>query len=166
MPDAVAAIAWAADLRDENESRMAMLHICTRVAEEDPATAIRLATDHELDQLPGDFIGGLVAAWAAHDMSAAREWVESQPEGDLRDGLMGPVVFELAKRAPSAAARMVAEEMGNGEPQVEAAISVLCQWVLLDPQAAASWVENFPDGDLKERARQELPQRGEMSGVR
>jgi hypothetical protein len=149
--DSVAAIAWAADLPDENESRMAMLHICTRVADDDPATAIRLATDHDLDQLSGDFIGGLVAA--------AREWVDSQPEGELRDGLTGPVVFEMAKSDPSAAARMVTEKMGSGEPQIEAAISVLHQWVLLDPQAAASWVENFPDGDLKERARKELPPR-------
>lgn len=154
--DAVAAIGWAAGLSDANESRMAMLQICTRVAEDDPAAAIRLALDHELDRGAGDFIAGLAAGWSARDLPAAREWVESQPQDELREVLMGSIVFELAKSDPSAAARMVAERMGSGEPQMEAAISVVNRWISQDPQAAASWVETFPEGDLKERARREL----------
>lgn len=154
--DAVAAIEWAAGLSDANESRMAMQQICARLADDDPSAAIRLAMDHELDGGPGDFIGGLAGAWAGRDLDAAREWVESQPQGELRDGLMGAIVFELAKTDPLEAARLVAEKMGGGEPQMEAAVSVIHQWASRDPRAAAAWVDSFPEGDLKERGRREL----------
>ncbi|RYD21506.1 MAG: hypothetical protein EOP88_11145 [Verrucomicrobiaceae bacterium] len=143
-----------------------MQHICTRVAEEDPATAIRLAIEHELDAAPGDFIGGLTTAWAGRDLQSARRWVEAQPEGELRDGLISIVAFELAKSAPAKAAMMVAEQMAAGEIQLEAAISVLHQWMLRDPEAAARWVGAFPNGKLKERASHELwPDMGVRDGV-
>lgn len=155
--DAEAAMAWAGGLQDADAARMAMQQVCARVADEDPAAAIRLAMDHGLDQEPGDFIGGLACAWAGRDLSSAREWVESQPQGELRDGLMGAIVFELAKTDPSTAARMVAEQMGDGDARIEAAISVVHQWASRDPRAATSWVESFPESDLKERARREIP---------
>lgn len=160
MLDAAGAMEWAARLPDVNESRIAMQQICSRLTDEDPAKAIRLAWDHGLDEAPGDFMGGLTAGWAARDLHGAREWLESQTEGELRDRLMGPVVFELAKTDPATAARMVAEEMGNGESQREAAISVLHQWATREPEAAASWVDTFPDGELKEMAWRELRAQG------
>lgn len=156
VEDPVSALSWAAGLPDPHESEIAMTQICSRVADTDPALAIRLAMDRHLDEIPGDLVGGFTAGWASRDLSAARGWVNSQPEGPLRDSLMERVVFELAKTDPSAAARMVAERMESGEAQVEAAISVISQWIKRDPEAAMSWVEAFPDGLLKERALQEL----------
>lgn len=133
-----------------------MIQVCSRVADNDPALAIRLAMDRHLDEMPGDLVGGFTASWASRDLSAARGWVSSQPEGELRDSLMERVVFELAKTDPAAAAGVVADQIGTGEAQTEAAVSVIHQWVRHDPEAAGEWVRMFPAGPLRDRATSEL----------
>lgn len=160
MHDPAAALAWAAKLPRPGESEVAMIQVCTQVAESDPTSAIRLATDCQLDEIPGDLLGNLTASWAARDLSGARAWVNGQPAGELRDQLMERIVFECAKTDPSAAARLVADRMGSGDSQIEAAISVLHQWTLQDLPAAVAWVERFPQGPLRDRAA------GELAGIR
>ena len=156
MKDPAAALAWAAKLPDRDESEVAMIQVCVQVAERDPASAIRLAMSQHLDEIPGDLLGNFTASWATRDLSGARDWVIGQPAGELHDKLMERIVFEYAKTDPSAAAQMVVDRMGSGESQVEAAISVLHQWALQDPQAATAWVGMFPAGTLRDRASQEL----------
>jgi hypothetical protein len=156
MKDPAAALAWAEKLPLPGESEVAMIQVCTQVAESDPAAAIRQATGCHLDEIPGDVVGNFAASWAERDLSAARECVTGQPADELRDQLMERIVFEYAKSDPSAAARLVADRMGSGESQIEAAISVLHQWSLQDLPAATAWVEKFPEGELRDRAVSEL----------
>ena len=54
---------------------------------------------------------------------------------------------------------MVVEQIPPGSIQTEAVISVLHQWFLRDMAGAAAWVDQFPAGDLKVRAE------NEMSGI-
>lgn len=156
VEDPVSALSWAAGLPDPHESEIAMTQVCSRVADTDPALAIRLAMDRHLDEIPGDLVGGFTAGWASRDLSAARGWVNSQPEGALRDSLMERVVFELAKTDPAAAAGVVANQIGAGEAQAEAAVSVIHQWVKQDREAAGAWVRMFPAGPLRDRVTSEL----------
>ena len=156
MKDPAAALAWAAKLPNPGESEVAMIQVCVQVAENDPASAIRLAMSQHLDEIPGDLLGNFTASWATRDLSGARDWVIGQPAGELHDKLMERIVFEYAKTDPSAAAQMVVDRMGSGESQFEAAISVLHQWALQGPQAATAWVGMFPAGTLRDCASQEL----------
>lgn len=156
VEDPVSALSWAAGLPDPDESEIAMIHVCSRVADSDPALAIRLAMDQHLDEIPGDLVGGFTASWASRDLPAARGWVGSQPEGALRDSLMERVVFELAKTDPAAAAGIVADQIGTGESQTEAAVSVIHQWAKQDRESATAWVRMFPAGPLRDRATSEL----------
>lgn len=154
--DPAAALAWAARLPDPAEAGMAMLHVCLQVSENDPAAAITRASQYHLDESPGDLVGNLAAGWAARDLTAAQDWVNQQPAGELRDGLMERIVFARAQSDPAAAARMVVDGMGPGDHQIEAAISVLHQWLLQDAGAARAWVALFPEGSLRDRATGEL----------
>jgi hypothetical protein len=129
---------------------------CLQLAERDPRAALELA----IDTLPNDAHPGLfenlAGQWAVRDFQAAHEWALQQEPGEWRDGLMAHIAFAGAQSDPAAAARMVVEEMAPGQQQTEAAISVLHQWGLRDPGAAAAWAATFPPGDLRARAQAEI----------
>ncbi|MEO7099417.1 MAG: hypothetical protein ABI162_08655 [Luteolibacter sp.] len=69
------------------------------------------------------------------------------------------MAFVLSKADPHAAACHVAKDMEPGTLQDEAVISILHQWMTKDPQAAATWAAEFPEGDLRSRALNELQNR-------
>jgi len=52
--------------------------------------------------------------------------------------------------------RFVVKQIPPGLTQTEAAIMVVHQWALRDPAGAASWVESFPEGPIRDRAVNEL----------
>jgi len=62
----------------------------------------------------------------------------------------------LSKTAPRDAAELLLDEIPLGPMQTEAAISIVHQWAICDYHGAAAWVAQFPTGDLRERAAQEL----------
>jgi hypothetical protein len=136
--------------RDETLARL-----CYQRAESDPLAALELAISHGLEEIPGDVIGNLAQQWAAVDLPAARAWVESQPPGEVREGLVARIGYFWSLHDPEAAANFVTSETEPGPVQMEAAISVLHQWKERDPAAARAWAERFPDGPERERALQE-----------
>ena len=101
-------------------------------------------------------VENLTQKWAAKNLSAAFEWAEQQPEGEIRDNLIKRIALVQSLSAPVEAARLVAEQITPGPGQAEAAIMVVHQWGLRDFAGATAWVASFPEGALKERARQEL----------
>jgi hypothetical protein len=94
--------------------------------------------------------------WATIDLGAARDWIHQQPIGDRRDAFVARIIFVLSQQDPATAAQWVLDEIEPGPAQNESAISVLHQWALHDFSAAESWVQNFPEGPLRERAISEL----------
>jgi len=69
------------------------------------------------------------------------------------------LAYLQSKSSPTEAAIMVVEQIPPGLIQTETVISVLHQWFLRDMAGAAAWVDQFPAGDLKVRAE------NEMSGI-
>jgi hypothetical protein len=61
-----------------------------------------------------------------------------------------------SKTDPKDAANLVAEQIPPGRIQDEAAISVIYQWALKDPEAAMNWAQSFPVGTLHDRAVNEV----------
>ena len=155
--DAAAALAWTDRLDEGRERRHARSVIAFALAENDPLGALELALLHGADEDgSGGLLENLAMQWAARDPGATLAWVRDQPGGKWHDCLMARVAFILSKSDPHAAACHVAEEMEPGPVQTEAILSVLHQWVLVDPPGAAGWIEGFPSGNLRERALGEL----------
>ncbi|MBC8096433.1 MAG: hypothetical protein H7Y43_11525 [Akkermansiaceae bacterium] len=150
-----AAIEWASRLEFPNERVGSLVDSCLQIAQSDPAEAIALAERFELGCYYST-LENLVQLWAEKDFSAALDWVRTQPEGDQRDLSIARVAFQQAQTKPDAAVRFILEYMTPGDAQVEAAISILHQWVLRDPAGAAVWVELFPEGPLRQRAQKEI----------
>jgi hypothetical protein len=159
-PDAAAA--WAEELTDPAQRLEALQAVCFKVAEKDPAAALALAEKLALEEPV--VIENLVAQWAAADAYAALDWVEHRPPGEARDALISRVAFALAASEPHEAVRLVQEGMPPGPAQQEAAASVVHQWRLRDPAAAADWVDRLAPGPLRERARRELAAPGQKEG--
>jgi hypothetical protein len=128
--------------------------VCARVAESNPAEAVALA-----ERYAGgcsNLLENLVHQWADQNESAARAYAINKPPGEERDRLLSRVAFTRSKENPADAAKLVAEWISPGEVQNEAAISVLHQWALRDPDAALAWAQLFPEESLRGRALKEV----------
>ncbi len=151
--DRVAAEQWAAAFDDPEDWERAMTHVCLEVAVRNPREAIEIAQGHELN--PGT-VESIAGQWAKSDFNAAADWVRESPAGELRDNALARLALVRAETSPVEAASMVSTSLAAGPAQEEAAIAVLYQWLRQDPEAASQWVDVFPDGKLKERARGEI----------
>lgn len=138
------------------ESSLELERRCLHLAERDPRAAVILAIDTQAADTHPGLMENLTAQWAMHDFQDAHEWVLQQEPGERRDGLMARVAFARSQSNPAAAAQVVINEMAPGNQQTEAVISVLHQWALRDMDGASAWVNQFPEGALRERAFDEL----------
>jgi hypothetical protein len=75
---------------------------------------------------------------------------------DLRQRLVASVAIVLAEQDATAAVALAVNGLVVGEEQDRAAISIVQRWAQHSPQAAASWVSQFPDVPLRETAVQNL----------
>jgi hypothetical protein len=152
----VSALDWAAKLTDSLEAETAMLNVCAQVAERDPRQAIQLVTDYRLDQSAVGLLGNFAAQWAVRDFSGAYNWASGHPAGPIRDDMLARIAVVQSKSDPAGAARMVVEQLGQTDKQIEAVISVVHQWALQDLDSASAWVAVFPEGLARDRAVGEL----------
>jgi hypothetical protein len=146
---------WALNQPD-GDRRVEMLEeLCLQVGEDgDPARAVTLADNLHL--IGHGTLANLEQQWAQKDLPTAREWAVAQPAGDEKNELLERVAYVWASADPEDAARLVVDKISPGSAQTEAAISVLHQWALRDFDGAKAWVELFPDGEIRQRAMNEL----------
>jgi hypothetical protein len=150
------ALAAVMKLPEGDERNQALAAVCQGLADTDPADAVELAQNLQLDKQPGALLENLVQQWAKTDLSSALDWVNSQAAGEERDGLMLRVAYVTAQSDPAHAAQFVAGQMPPGPAQDEAAIMVLHQWAVLDSTGASAWAQQFPESPLRNRALNEL----------
>ncbi len=154
--DSASALAWAANLKTEEDRETALTDVCVQVAAVDPAKALQLRARHVREGEPSSALDDFAHQWAEKDFLPALAWILAHSHGAQRDALLAQLAFVKALNAPFDAAALVANEVQPGEVQNEAVISVVHQWAQRDLTAATSWVGQFPDGPLRERAILEL----------
>ncbi|MEK7953529.1 hypothetical protein [Luteolibacter soli] len=153
--DPEAGVEWCESLGNAEEQHYCIRTICNQLAITDPARAMTLAEEHggsEKNALAED----IMHHWPRKDLKAAMAWVENRQDPGLKDSLWNHLALSLAEIDPKQAANLAAERISSEKIQDEAVISVLHQWALKDRNAAAEWVELFPDGPLRERAKGEV----------
>ena len=151
--DPVASERWAATFDDPDDWERAMTHVCLEVAARNPQEAIEIAQRHTLNE---GTIESIVEQWADTDFEKAVDWVSELPDGKLRETTLSRLALVVAETSPAEAADIVSTSLAAGPVQDEAAIAVLHQWLRHDPDAARQWVDMFPEGTLKVRARAEI----------
>ena len=153
--DPEAGAQWCRSLAGADEQLHCLRALCNRLATMDPARAMALAEAHgdmDTDVLAQD----IMQHWPRKDLKTAMAWVENRQDPEMRDSLWNHLTLSLAEIDPRQAANLAVERIVSEKIQDEAVVSVVHQWVLKDRKAAAEWVELFPEGPLRERARGEL----------
>ena len=153
--DAKAAVEWASTLEDQGERMSTLQNVCLEIAQSDPEAAIRTMENLELTDYTTS-LENMVQLWAGKDTSAASAWAMARPEGEQRDNLLARVAYVIAEQSPIEAAKLVVNSIAPGEVQMEATISIVHRWAAQDWNSARAWVDIFPEGPLRERARTEL----------
>lgn len=154
--DAAGALEWASKLPDVGERDATVTDVCLKVAEVNPADAVRMRERFVLDERMDSTLENLAQQWAETDLPSALAWAGAHPAGEQRDQLLARMAFVQSQAAPVDAARLAVEQIAPGEAQDESVISVLHQWARRDLAAATAWAESFPEGELRHRALQEL----------
>jgi hypothetical protein len=149
-----AAMAWAAQEPNSDDRDEVLSAACFQIAQEDPAQAVALAEMFNLTNHAT--LANLAQQWAEQDLNKALAWAEAKPSGEVREQLFKRIALVWSQSDPANAASLVVERIPAGPEQNEAAMSVLHQWSLRDLQGAMAWVRLFPEGDLRDRALEEL----------
>jgi hypothetical protein len=148
------ALAWLKTAHAGPERDTVAEMACAHLAESDPAQAVSLAERYAGGS--GNLLENLVQQWAEKDQAAAYSYAVNKSPGDNRDHLLSRVAFARSKKSPVEAAKLVVEWIAPGNVQNEAAMSVIHQWALRDPNGALEWAQMFPEITLRVRAMEEV----------
>ncbi len=151
-----AAIDWATQLTNPAEHDTAISYISLKAGESDPAWGVQALEKNGAGSYQTSALENLAQRWAEKDFAAASAWVANQPAGENRDRLVERIALAQSSVDPAKAAQTVVDQMSAGPAQNNAALTVLNQWAMQDMPGAVSWVNQFPEGELLNRAKQVL----------
>jgi len=153
--DLPAAALWIQSLPLDRAAADASIALAYEAARIDPLTALetagRLAPTAERD----DALVHAISQWASSDLEAARDWASGMPDSDLRQQLLSAVAIAAAAQNGPAAANLAAN-LQSGTGQNRAVVSIVQQWAQTSPEEAAAWITQFPEGELRAAAAENL----------
>jgi hypothetical protein len=147
---------WVRRWPDGDAREHGMIGVAYEAARHSPLGAMAMAAERAPSPARDDLISHVAAQWAATDPQAASEWVKKIPDAALRARVAGTIAAEWAERDPVAAAAMAVSRLPAGRLQDDAVIGIVERWVQIDPDAAQSWVQQFPNGALRQTAMDNL----------
>jgi hypothetical protein len=108
---------------------------------------VKWIRDRGMDH-PVDVLKMMVERLARADLTTAYDWVKQLPDDDkgneVRASAYEMIIREVARSDGAKAANMVEASTVRLTPVVVA--EVVYNWAAQDPEAAAAWVETFPEG--------------------
>lgn len=109
---------------------------------------------------PGERRTGLLEMaatdWMKRDPDAAAQWVGQLNDPVLREQLLGSVMVGYADIDPVAASACVIQSVSPGEVLDQSVAGITWAWAMRDPLAAAAWVAQFPEGQTRQMALENL----------
>jgi hypothetical protein len=151
--DPAAAAQWAQSLREEAERTLALTHIASEAVRSTPALALELA-----QSLPAaardEIVPRAAAEWAAKDPTAAADWARQIPGESLRATTLAGIATAWGEQDPATAAALVVKELPAGRLQADTIVAIVQRWSQQSPADAEAWVSQFPEGDLRDAARE------------
>ncbi len=143
--DLPSATSWVQALPENEGKHAAILGLAYETARTEPVAALDLTSSLPPTQERDDLLIHAVSQWAGTDSTTAAAWALEVADPTLRERLVAAVVIALADQDGSAAATLAANALGAGDEQNRATVSIVQRWAQASPQAAASWVSQFPD---------------------
>ena len=153
--DLQGAIAWAKGVNEDSERVVAATEIVSQVGQTDPGRAIEVSDVFGVGRNDGT-VEHIAQLWAIQNLQASLDWTEAQPPGAQRDQILARIVPVEAARSPADAANTVLQQMSPGPAQTNAIASVVREWSVRDTAAASTWIQDLPQGPLRDVASDEL----------
>jgi len=144
-----AAVAWARELPEESDRLGSLQAVADEAVRSHPIESLQLAVNLPADHKSDGIILRASSEWATRDASDAANWARQIEDEILRQEVLAGIATAWADTDPQSAAVVVSEELSAGSLQSNAVVCVAQRWAQQEPEAAASWVECFPDGELK-----------------
>jgi hypothetical protein len=143
--DLPAATGWVQALPENEGKHTAILALAYETARTEPVAALELTSPLPPTLERDDLLVHAVSQWAGTDSTTAAAWALGVADPTLRERLVAAVAIASAEQDGAAAATLAANALGAGDEQNRATVSIVQRWAQASPQAAASWVSQFPD---------------------
>jgi DNA-binding transcriptional regulator YbjK len=154
------AVHWARQLPGEAEQSAALIAIAYEVTRTEPREALQLVVLLPQTPLRDELICHAAMEWASRDAAGATQWARQLKDEGMRHRILSGVVLAWAEQDPVSAATMAATELPPGRVQADAVVGIVQRWAQSDQAAAAAWVGQFPEGDLRQTALDHLARPG------
>lgn len=146
--DLTGATAWARGLSDEASRETALAAVGGEAVRTDPLTALNLAVQLPSGGAQDALLSRAAGEWAVTDRDGAVRWAAQIQDEATRQRVMGHVAVASAEQDPVGSAMIALQGMAPGAEQDRAVVSIILRWAQTDPDAAADWVIQFPEGAL------------------
>lgn len=146
------AIEWATSLPADGAKNVVLRNLGYEAARTEPLAALALASSLPPDCDRDALLVHAVSQWSGDDAQAATEWACKIKELPLRERVLAAIATAMADQNPETAVVLATQALWPGPSQNQAAIAIVQRWTQQDPQRAASWVTEFPEGANKDIA--------------
>jgi hypothetical protein len=153
--DPASAAQWAQSLRDEAERTLALTNIASEAVRSTPLLSLELA-----QSLPAttrdEIVPRAVTEWATRDPAAAADWARQISGASLRVTALAGIATAWSEKDPAAAASLAVKELPSGRLQADTIVAIVQRWAQQSPADAEAWVNQFPEGSLRDAAMESL----------
>jgi len=148
--DPEAAIGWATQNHSGTEANPYMASIIGIIAQTDVKRASQLIVDMPFSRERGEALAAMIPHLAALGPEAARSWVASLKDEQLREGAMGRLTDELASIDPQGTAKWL---VANPDPTNQRKLgSAVAEWARQDLGGATAYFSSLPSGETRSYA--------------
>ncbi|MFN3408278.1 MAG: hypothetical protein ACK45B_04750 [Limisphaerales bacterium] len=150
------AIEWVNTLPDAGERAALTADFAYEIARTNGLAAVQMVTGLIPSRERDDALAHALRQWADADAATAAQWVDSVADVALRQRLLADLAEVYSQQNPAAAAALVSTALADSPLQNRAAVAVVQQWAQTAPAEAARWVEQFPMGETRQAATENL----------
>jgi hypothetical protein len=150
-------VTWVRRLPAGRNKTAALLSLGYEAAtRKEAAIAITLAANAPLGPERDRLLSYSIRQWAITDRESALVWAKRASDATLREEMLGQIAIDWGIQNPSEAARFAATALASGKAKDNAVINIVRFWAPSAPAQTAAWVEQFPDGPLRNAAMENL----------
>jgi len=151
------AVGWVQQLPDGGNKTAAELSLAAAAAnQKDAVTAINLTANLPPSPERDNVLNYSVRQWATVDQNSAVSWINQVQDPALREQMLEHVTMDLAVQDPFNAATIATTALTPGPGQNNVVLNIVQFWAAAEPDSAAAWVAQFPEGDLRSAAMENL----------
>jgi hypothetical protein len=155
--DSAAAIRWIGQLPEGEERDGAVTRAAYEIVRTEPEVAMELAIRLPVSRDGDHLVQHIALQWAEKAPQGAAAWAEGLPDDDeLKERVQANIATAWGENDPVHAARYAVLSIKPGRALDDAVVAIVQRWVQQDPDAAAQWVDAFPEGALSETAAENI----------